>query len=79
MSARKFGQEGIGVRGEQKSVGSDALQRDGASAEKDTPPSPRPTPAPHQRGGNWRRLRMRDVHLRGKVLCVLVPAGDVCE
>lgn len=28
-----------------------------------------PSPAP-QRGGNWRRLRRRDVHLRGKVLCV---------
>ena len=66
--------------GEQKSVGSDTLWRDGAFAEKDAgvvfafSRSP-----PPQRAGNWRRLRMRDVHLRGKVLCVLVPGGDVCE
>lgn len=56
MSARKFGQEGIGVRGEQKSVGLDALRRDGASAEKDTvvvfalPPPPAAPPRHFTRG-----------------------------
>lgn len=56
MSAGKFGQEGIGVRGEQKRVGSDALRRDGASAEKDTvvvfasPPRPPPHPGTSPEG-----------------------------
>lgn len=76
MSAGKFGWNGIGVHGGQESVGSD-LWKDRAFTEKDAgvvsafSPSP-----PPQRGGNWRRLRMRDVHLRGKVFRVLAPGRD---
>lgn len=80
MSPGEFGWNGTGVCGEQESVGSNTYSREMGHLQKKCLEwfslSPRLHPSP-QTGGDWRRLRVRDAHLRGKVFCVLAQGGDV--
>lgn len=80
MSPGEFGWNGTGVCGEQESVGSNTYSREMGHLQKKMLEwfslSPPLHPSP-QRGGDWRRLRVRDAHLRGEVFCVLAQGGDV--
>ena len=66
--------------GDKESVGSNTYFREMGHLQKKMLEwfslSPPLHPSP-QRGGDWRRLRVRNAHLRGKVFCVLAQGGDV--